>query len=198
MFLLNRYIKNHKGVTLVEILAAVVIFSIITILVAQLFVKGIETTASIQEEVVLRDEADLIISKFVKTLYSTQQSHIVRNSIDATGSYLEITNDLNKCQRDENGSWKLTTDCINTLEPLGFKTSGGVTKIVFNKNEEYSVLDNNVRILSSSRINGDPNVTDLYEIILSLEITTIHGGKKYSKTMEFKNNVQPITSFGGS
>ena len=123
---LNKYIKNQNGLTLIELLATIVILAIVSTLIFSILVKTLETNQNIQQETMLRDEADLIISKFIKTLYTTNQSHIVRN---ISNQYIEVTNDLSKCKRNDDGKWIITSECEKTLEPIGFKTENSTTSI---------------------------------------------------------------------
>lgn len=192
MFRLNKLLKNQKGLTLIELLASVVLISLISIFIFSIVSKAIENNRVIQQETMLRDEADIIVSKFIKTLYSTKQGYIIRNTTDSTGnSYIEVTNDLSKCQKNEAGALNDEPACNATLKPIGFKTINGVTKIHI-LDEEYTVSHSNIQILSSSNIKGDPQSTSTYEIDLKLKITHKRGNKEFSKEMAFKNEIQPI------
>lgn len=191
MFLLNKLLKNQKGLTLIELLASVVLISLISIFIFSIVGKAIENNRVIQHETMLRDEADIIVSKFIKTLYSTKQSHIIRNTTDGPGnSYIEVTDDLEKCQKKD-GNLITEAACEETLKPIGFKTTNGVTKIHI-LDEEYVVSHSNIKIISSSSINGDPESTSTYEIDLKLEITHKRGNKDFSKEMTFINEIEPI------
>lgn len=192
MFRLNKLLKNQKGLTLVELLASIVLISIISIFIFSIVLKAMENNRVIQQETMLRDEADIIVSKFIKTLYSTKQGYIIRNSTDSAGnSYIEVTNDLAKCEKNDAGNLIDASACNATLKPIGFKTSNGVTKIHI-LDDEYTVSQSNMKILSSSKITGDPKNTTTYEIDLNLEITQKRGNKEFSKEMTFKNEIQPI------
>lgn len=198
MFHLNKLLKNQKGLTLIELLASVVLISIISIFIFSITTKAIENNLVITQETTLRDEADIIVSKFIKSLYASKQGYIVRNVTNANESYLEITNDLEKCKKDDNGNWVFDAagQCRATLKPIGFKTTNGVTKAYYvnisHTPEEYAVQQRNIELLSTSKIVGNPADTDIYEIILDLKITHKRGNKEITKTMSFKNEVQPI------
>ncbi len=191
---------NQKGLTLVELLATMVLTAIVSILIFSIASKAIENTKIISQEAVLRDEADLIVSKFIKTLYSTRQDHIIRNTTTPNGnSYLEVTNDLSKCRRDESGRFlgsdgqPMSNDsyCRPTLQPIGFKTTNGITKIHI-LNEVYEIVNKGIKIHPTSKINGKPEETSVYEIVLNLENTIKRGNNTATKEMTFKNEVQPI------
>lgn len=189
MCILNNYIKNEKGLTLVELLASVILLSIISVFVFSIIIQAIDTNREVQQKTALRDEGDIIVSKFIKTLYSTKQEDIVRTN----GKYIEVTNDPTKCTKDDSGNWIEDSTCSATLEKIGFEKINGVTTITF-KNEKYSTTNKNVKILEESAINGDPKKDSLYEIQLKLEITQKRGGKETKKQMEFKNQIQPIVN----
>ncbi|MGE7997408.1 pilus assembly FimT family protein [Lysinibacillus sp. NPDC093190] len=188
---MNKYIKNHNGLTLIELLATLVILAIVSTLIFSILMKTLETNRNVQQETILRDEADIIVSKFIKTLYTTNQSHIVRN---ISNKYIEVTNDITKCQKDDDGVWKITSECQNTLEPIGFKTEGNTTYIYFKK-EKYAVQNSGIEILDNSEIIGNPVKADsIYEINLNLKVIKKRSGIDQPKTMEFKNRIQPIVS----
>lgn len=195
MLHLNKNISNQKGLTLVELLAVLVLTAIVSTFLISITTKALENTRIISQETVLRDEADLIVTKFINTLYSTKQEYIIRNTITVGGnSYLEVTNDLSKCRRNESGVLINENECNKTLQPVGFKTANGMTKIhIFN--EEYKIENNRIRILPSSKINGNPETTNVYEIVLALSITHTRGNSDSTKEMVFKNEIQPIVKY---
>ncbi len=88
--------KHQHGLTLIELLATFVILAIVFTLIFSILMKALEANRNIQQETMLRDEVDIIISKFSKTLYTTNQHHIVRNT---SNQYIEVTNDLSKCKK---------------------------------------------------------------------------------------------------
>ena len=192
MLYLNKRIGNERGLTLVELLASIVLLSILSIFIFSIMTKTIENNRIIQQETMLRDEADIIVSRFIKTLYSTKQGYIIRNTTNAQGnSYLEVTNDLGKCQKNEAGLLIDERACNTTLKPIGFKTENGKTKLyIFD--ELYAIANPNINISATSHIKGDPASTTLYEINLTLQITHKRGNKEVSKQMTFVNQIQPI------
>jgi len=194
MFLLNKILKNNMGITLVEVLASLVLLSIISVIVVNVFIKGSEEANDIQTDTELRDEADLIMSQFIKIIYSTNQNTIVRNTTNESGSFLEVTTDLTKCQKDEEGNWNIDDSaCQNTLQKIGFQTDG-TTTIILLKNDNYHIENTNIRILPESKINGDPETDPSYEIYLVLEKTTKRSQNVTKKKIAFKNTIQPLFS----
>ena len=200
MFRLNKKNLNENGLSLIELLAAIVLIGIVSILLFSMTAKAIENNRIISQETFLRDEADIIVSKFIKTMYSTRQDHIINNVTTSNGnSYIEITNDLSKCRRNEDGKF-LDTDgnvlnnddlCRPTLKPIGFKKENNTIKIHI-LDEIYNISNNNIQVLSTSKVNGKPKETSIYEIELNLQITHTRGNKETIRTMTFKNEIQPI------
>lgn len=192
MFHLNKQLKNEQGITLVELLASIVLLSILSIFIFSIITKTIEHNRVIQQETMLRDEADIIVSKFIKTLYSTKQAAIIRNTTNGKGdSYIEVTNDLRKCQKNEEGVLRNAEACNATLKPIGFKTVNGMTKLYI-LDEMYSIAHPNIKILPSSHIKGNPANSTLYEVNLTLQITHRRGKEEISKQQTFINQIQPI------
>lgn len=198
---LNKTISNQKGLTLLELLATIVLTAIVSLLIYSITTKALENTNIITQETIIRDEADIIVSKFIKVLYSTRQDHIIRNITTGGDSYIEVTTDLSKCRRDESGGF-LDTDgkptsidrlCKPTLQPIGFKTVDGTTKIHI-LNEEYKIVNKDIKILPTSKLNGNPQETNVYEIVLNLASTKTRGNNTTIKEMTFKNEIQPIVN----
>ena len=192
MFHLNRHVKNERGLTLVELLASIVLLAVISMLVFPIITNTMENNRAIQQETMLRDEADIIVSQFIKALYSTKQTHIVRNTTNGSGdSYIEVTTDLQKCRKNEEGALIDAAACNTTLQPIGFKTKDGVTKLHI-RGDVYAIAHPDIKILPSSHIKGNPNSSTLYEINLTLQITHHRGNKKILKEKTFINQIQPI------
>lgn len=62
---------NENGITLIEVMATIVISSIILVVVYNVFMMGIKTYEKVGIEMQLRDEADHIVSSILQTLYET-------------------------------------------------------------------------------------------------------------------------------
>lgn len=90
---LNNYFTNQKGLTLIEILAALVITVLMSLLAINILLNGLESYKKISQDTFMRDEADYLICQLIKDIYTTKNSNIIRvvnptvNSID---SYIEI------------------------------------------------------------------------------------------------------------
>lgn len=86
-------LKNNKGVTLVELLAVIVITSIIMVAVYAILGQGLKTYTNIVQENALREEADVIMAQLIRDLYTTKKSDIKKVTVDDAKhySYLEFT-----------------------------------------------------------------------------------------------------------
>lgn len=68
--------NNQKGLTLVELLAAIVIFSFIIIFATTILINSLKSYANISSDTILRDEADLIMASLIKEFYTSKDSEI--------------------------------------------------------------------------------------------------------------------------
>ena len=214
---------NQAGVTLIELLATLVLVAIISVILFSLIGNAIENNRNIQQDNMLRDEADIMMSKVIKAIYATNQtaiihntteneeSHIVtttptscsttsdhtyKNSDTCKNYFLEISTNLLACAKDDAGKIINKTACNATLKPLGFSTNSGSTKLyILDEVLEPSVAS--IKILPSSKIIGNPGETSNYEVQLHLEITQKKGNKTYTKRLDFENEIQPIVQTKG-
>lgn len=69
-------LKNEKGVTLTELLAAIVLAAIIGIIGYNILFSGFSTMERVKTEAALRDEADLIMASFIEELYTKKMPEI--------------------------------------------------------------------------------------------------------------------------
>lgn len=73
---------NQKGITLIELLLTLVIFSIISTVVYGVFFQFNSHYAKINSEVELRDEADIIMATFTNYIYpSTEVTTILEDQL---------------------------------------------------------------------------------------------------------------------
>ena len=187
MFRLNNQRLDERGITLVELLAVLVLMSFVSIFTITIIVQSTTTTDAIQVESSLRDEADIIVSSLIKSLYQTKQAHIIQNVTDNSNSYLNVTSSPTLCKRDTSGNLILDTACKNSLKPIGFVTSNGITRLHL-RNEIYEISNDNISILKRSKIIGNPSEATSYKIILVLQ----YKKRNTLKEIEFTNEVQPF------
>lgn len=75
--------NNQKGFSLVELLAAIVIFSFVIIFATSLLLNSLKSYSNISSDTILRDEADLIMSNLIREIYTSKDSEIkfIENTI---------------------------------------------------------------------------------------------------------------------
>lgn len=79
---MNRFVKriqNERGVSLVEMLGALTIFSVATLLIYSVFAIGLKTYTKITAEGQLRDEADYVVAMIMNELYSSDYDDVQYN-----------------------------------------------------------------------------------------------------------------------
>ncbi len=83
---------NQRGLSLVELLATLALMSIITVLAFSVLMNGIRASDNIKKEVALRNEADYLMTSFIRDLYTTKESEISATRLpekDTTNFYLQ-------------------------------------------------------------------------------------------------------------
>ena len=78
-------LKDERGVSLLELIAAMAISSIIVIAGYGLLMSGMKTAERVKAESILRDEADLIVGNIIESFYLTKAS-TVQEDIDDTNN----------------------------------------------------------------------------------------------------------------
>lgn len=154
---------NEEGLTLVEALAVVVISSIIIIFTGSLIVQSMKNQERISVEVQLRDEADIIMSKLIKDLFTLKESEIERvecgtvttGSVAAHVSCLTedpalSVEDLAKVQAAKQAmiTCSQTENCVQyafvylkDMKKIGFQ---GDT--IFTKNEQFTISNKYIEL----------------------------------------------------
>lgn len=79
-------INNTKGMTLIELLGAIIILFIISALMFPILISGMKSADNIQQETMLRDEADFLIASFVKELYVMKETEIQAKNLPKRGT----------------------------------------------------------------------------------------------------------------
>lgn len=191
MFLLKKILNNEQGLTLIELLVSTVLVLVISILAFRVLIQGIDTSQSVQQETILRDEADIIISKFINNLYTTKQSSIIAEELNknSNGNYLlMITNEPTKCPDIKN----ISQSCRNTLSKTGLETINGTTELFFN-GIKHQIGNSKITIKNTSLIEKQLSLdSTIYEIVLDLQITNGKNGSMKTKNITFINRIQTI------
>ena len=176
-------IKNNRGITLLEVLAVLTLTALIFALATPLLINGINRYNDIHTENALRDEADLIMSKFFLEIYSLKESEIkklswLEPSHNSSNYYIEYE--------------KAYTNPSTNNDELQTYTLGFKENVLYFKGESYQFSNSHIQLspkVNSSFIEkfGDNN----YRITLEL-----YNSKKNKYTI-FINEIQSINDIGG-
>ena len=91
---LSSRLANNQGVTLVELLATIIIVSIVATLTYTILFQGYSNYQRVKVEAELRDEADLIMASLIKDMFTLKKSEVqlVQSCTNgASNSYLNVT-----------------------------------------------------------------------------------------------------------
>lgn len=171
--------------TLLELLATLVLVSIIGTLSYSILFQGYSNYQRIQAESELRDEADLIMSSLIKDLFSAKKSEI--STVDS-------------CNSNQNVDSLLTLTKSNST-PLKFqfiKDTSDNTKSIILKDGKPIISNRNVSFIPYSCVQGIP-LSELHTYIkakdnnsynIKFKLRILKGKKEYD--LEFENTVQVI------
>lgn len=192
-------LRNNKGLTLVELLVVIVLASVIIISTTSIFISASKNNARIMQEIKIRDEADYLMSLFVKEFYTLKKSDIVKDMAeDSTIEYVTYkvryeekhVGYPNEC--DPEGTSPRTCTLLS-----GFIKEGEDEKVkMYIKGKQIIPMDSSLEIttkstielpLSDSLINSSPS----YKIKLELENT-----KKTAENnkISFENEISIINN----
>lgn len=143
-------LKNEHGLTLVELLAVLVIASMIGIIAYAILFNGFKTYDRVKVEAQLRDEADIIMAELISELFTLKESEIAHK-------YLPQQNSNNYFIE------------LQTGEKIGFYEG----KVVLRNSPSKSLQTGQIKLNKNSEISEakvDGRVIDgMFEISLTLE-----------------------------
>ena len=87
------YYRNNRGVTLPEVLITLVLLSIVSIAIYSFLFNGLHSYEKVRAETGFRDDADIIMTSFINTLYPVTESEITSRTFQSsTDTYLLTIN----------------------------------------------------------------------------------------------------------
>ena len=164
---MNRWIKNERGLTLIELLAATILTAIIAIFAFSILMKGIQHYNTISTDTAFRDEADLLMSSLLKDLYTTKESQITKTH------FPERNTDNYFFEIDKTGTNKLKTGFIN--------------KELYIQNKVIPITNSAIQITKDSKIVANQDGDGVYEITLELHMPL------KNQTVKFINEIRTIS-----
>jgi prepilin-type N-terminal cleavage/methylation domain-containing protein len=87
---------NEKGLTLIESLLSLVLFSIIGTVVYFVLLTGMNTEKKIYTETLIRDEADLVMSQIIDALYMASTSKVTKGNGNQNVLVYQVNQTKNK------------------------------------------------------------------------------------------------------
>lgn len=175
--MLNRLVKfNEKGVTLVELLATVILISIVSALAYSIFFQGFNNQQRIKIETELRDEADLIMASFVRDLFILKQSEITL---------------ITPCGNTVNGSYLKVTK--KGTSPVEYKT-GFENKAVFVKGQPVHFYSDNIELVPPNCAENSPTLITKSSngTGYNIKFTLKSKNNKKNLEMQFTNTIKVI------
>lgn len=163
IYLMTKILRNKNGLTLIELLAAVTLTSLIFIFAGSFLIKGINHYNEISNEIALRDEADIIMSNLVRTLYTTKETNITSIKFpnnNTTNYYFEIKT------------------------PNGSKKTGFINNKLVIQDSIYQISNSAIVLSKDSTI--IKNEQGIYTVKLKLNIPS------KGKQMIFENEIRTI------
>lgn len=175
-------LKNIKGISLIEVLANIVITTLIFAIATPLLISGINRYNDIQTETILRDEADLLMSKFFLEIYTLKESEIKK--LNWTGNSDSDGNYYFEYARQNLDSITKKTEIKSYI--LGFKNGQ-----VYFKGVPYQFSNPSIQLSSPPTFSTIEKIGDNnYRVTLEL-----YNSKKH-KSATFVNEIQTINDKG--
>lgn len=173
---MNKSNTNEFGLTLVELLVAIALTSLIFTFATSILVKGMNHYKTISMETVLRDEADFIMAKFYRELYTLKETEIEKLAQDN-----KISEDV---YRDNYILYKEKT--LPNNSKVKYRT-GFIDQKIYYENEEYKFQNNKIRLNTDTHKSTIKKTSDgIYEIKLVLYM------EEKNKFMEFSTEISTV------
>ncbi|NCU16945.1 hypothetical protein GW534_04055 [Bacillus sp. P1(2020)] len=163
--MIQKMIKNYNGITLVELVAAIALLGVISILTYSVLFTGIKANERIMEESKLRDEADYIMTHFIEVFFTLKDSQI-----DRVNSFYD--------EPDSNGNYYIR---LKTGEKIGFYNG----KVLI-KDEAIKLLNDDIKLGKNSKIETTLN-SEGDKSINRFKITLVVESKKTDQNLELES-----------
>lgn len=160
---MNKRIGDEKGLTLIEVLAVIVISSIMLIFASSLIVQAMKNQERITSEAQLRDEADIMMAKLMKDIFTLKESEIAKvecgtmtNTLVTTVSCITETDNLSVDDLAKvTAAKQAMTTCSQQIGCSQYalvylknnKKIGFQGDTIFTKVEQYTLANKNIKLL---------------------------------------------------
>lgn len=170
MFLISK--ENEQGLTLVEVLAVLVISSLIIVLSGSLIVGAMKNYERTSIETNLRDEADIVMSILLKDLFVLKESEVNSDACPPIDLETQNSSTCDLIVKDD----PFTPNIIETITFDG--------QSVITRKDHYTVSDNDVKISNQQLIYNKQDNS------VQVKFTLLHATKNIPTT--FENEVSLI------
>lgn len=175
--MLNHKIRNENGITLVEVLATLVIMSIIGALAYTILFQGYSNYNRVKIEADLRDEADIIMANYISDFYTMKKTE---------------TKLSNTCVNGFVNSSVLVTKSTGTL----YKT-GIINKEIIVKDQPILSSNSNVKFkpvscTTTSNLSSISNIQSKDGVEFTIKFTLEKTVNGTTSQMDFKNTISII------
>ncbi|WP_075980014.1 prepilin-type N-terminal cleavage/methylation domain-containing protein [Bacillus massilinigeriensis] len=165
-------LKSTKGLTLVELLAALALFGIISTIIISVVVSSMNNYKRVNDEILLHDEANYVMTRFVEKIYAASKVEVETQS--GCTSLVKITNLV----KDNGGQ------LVDETVILGFENHNAVVDGEPIQSDSYS--------FSCDSPTEDPDKTNESRITVNDDTVSIKMSIKDNqseKTFELNNEV---------
>lgn len=175
--MLNRKIINEAGITLVEVLATLVIMSIIGALAYTILFQGYSNYNRVKIEAELRDEADLIMANYISDFYVMKKTE---------------TKLSNACVNGFVNSSVTVTKGTTTPYKTGVMNKEIVVKGLPLQTNNTNVKFKPVPCTSTSDLSSISNIQSKDGVEFTIKFTLEKTVNGRTKQMDFKNTISII------
>lgn len=149
---MNKRLLDEKGISLIELLATVLIASLLSIMVFSILGVAMKTSDRVKAEAELRDEADIIMAQLLESVFLIKESEIEGLKNQGSSSYILLKNNQ-----------KIGFENSKAL----FRSKLGGESVEESVQEEIQPLNTKIHVLESSSVNE--REAGQYEIKLFLK-----------------------------
>lgn len=136
--------KNEEGITLIELLLALTILSIVSILIWSVFNKGVEYTNNAITKNQLQQEANILITNLTK-IHQSSNEYLIAVNNSCTITVEAQTNKSTEIYNFDSQNICLEVNFTGVIKPIGKDNEFPLDIIVTDKkNKENSIMVNAV------------------------------------------------------
>lgn len=174
---LTKRLTDNRGVTLVELLATIIIVSIVATLTYTILFQGYSNYQRVKVEAELRDEADLIMASLIKDIFTLKKSEVqlIQSCTNgASNAYLNVTK----------------THSVTGIKAAPYKTGLDNGKVIV-KGGSIQTSSDNVELVSTACTPSSPKfisqTANGAEYIIKFSLKTKNSKKQLQ--IDFTNTV---------